>query len=146
MRQPVSAERKFVEATAAGLAPDVTVHGRDAMFLQGQAVVERLAHGLHGEQVSGVTDGEALSIDRADTDAELVRIDPLELRNVVGDRTPVVGADTVGHLVKLAFEQGEVCNDEIAAQGPGDQPPAGLADGGELLDGEPATVMAVGVR
>jgi hypothetical protein len=63
---------------------------------------------------------------------------PLELRNVVGDRTCVVCADTVGHLLKLAFEQGEVGNDEIAAQGPGDQPPAGLADGGERLDREPA--------
>ena len=124
----------------------MTVHGRNAVFLQGQAVVEWLAHRLHGEQVTGVTDVEALSIDRADTDAELVRIDPLELRNVVGDRAPVVGPDTVGHLLKLAFEQGEVGNDEIAAQGPGDQPPAGLADGGELLDREPAAVMAVRVR
>ena len=146
VRQPVIGQRQFVESAAAGLAADVPVHGRDAVFLQGQAVVDRLAEGLHAEQVSGVTDAEALSVDRADRDAKLLRIDPLELRNVVGHRAPVIRPHTVVHVGKLAFQAREVRHGEITAQRPGDQPAAGLADGGELLHCQSAAVVAIRVR
>ena len=80
----------------------MTVDGRDAVFLQGQAVVDRLAHGLHAEQVTGVTNAEALSVDRADRDAKLLRIDPLELRNVVGHGAPVIRPHTVVHVLAIS--------------------------------------------
>ena len=124
----------------------MTVDGCDAVFLQSQAVVDRLADGLHAKQVTGVTSAEALSVDRADRDSKLLRIDPLELRNVVGYGAAVVRPDTGVHVGKLAFEAREVRHGEITSQGPGDQPAAGLADGGELLHCQSAAVVAIPVR
>jgi hypothetical protein len=73
---PSSVSDNSLKPRPLGSPPDVPVHGRGAVFLHGQAVVDRLAQGLHAKQVSGVTDAEALSVDGADRDPELLRIHP----------------------------------------------------------------------
>jgi hypothetical protein len=102
--QSVTGERQLVEAAAAGLSSDVAVHRFDTVLFEDHAVVDRLAHGLYAERFAGIPDGKALSVDGAHRDAELLRIDPLELRDVVGHVAAVVRPHPVVHVLKLDLE------------------------------------------
>jgi len=119
----VLVEGQLVEAGAAGLVTDDGMHGLFAVLLQGQAVVDRLAGRLDGEEDLRVAGGIPLPVDGAQRDPVLVdlRFLQVELRNVVGGLAgPLFARDRVDP-VDLGAELGEVRNHHLALQGPLDQ-------------------------
>ena len=117
----VVVEDELVEHAAAGFLADVAVHRFGAEFVEGDGVGQRLGTRLDGEGHLDVADRVALAVDGAQTDAPVVGVHALQLRDVRGHLAAVLVLARPVERLDLARELLELGDDQLAPERPRDQ-------------------------
>jgi hypothetical protein len=111
MRKPIVVQGQFIESSTTRLASDMLMDCLNSVFLKSQAVVYRLTDRFYAEARPGVADGEPLAVHGADSDSQLVRVNPGELGYVIRHRTALVVPHRGVYFRNFIAEGGKVRDD-----------------------------------
>ena len=115
-RPVIVGEPDRIERLAAGLDADRRRHALLADHFQRQRKHKRLGNRLDGERHGAVADFVDVAIDGDESDAEMRRIGPLQLGDVVGDGPGIVGSNSSWQLVRNCCSGGCVAYPEFRVE------------------------------